>query len=152
MRLNFREFRLSGTDRIYTWRNVFFAVIAFAFIKKGFVAGRFRGHEAIPTFNPLHWILISDNGKEYTVSRYSLTKGVYGESVYKITDGVGEEEIKGLADNPEMKRLRYYSYLVVFEQRSEGIRAYDPLRVSGLIFYPPKFRKYEIIEGHKQQG
>jgi len=142
----------ADTGGIYTWGIIFFAVIAFAFVKKGLVAVRFRENEAIPTFNPLHWILISDNGKEYTISRYSLTRGVYGESVYKKTDGLGEEDIKDLADDPEMKRLRYYSYLVVYEQRPEGIRAYDPLRVSGLIFYPPKFREYEIIEEHKQQG
>ncbi|UUX91386.1 metal-dependent hydrolase [Methanoplanus endosymbiosus] len=132
----------ADTSGIYVWGIVFFAVIAFAFIKKGFVAGRFRGHEAIPTLNPLHWIIVSGDEKEYTVRRYSLTKGVYGEAVYKKTDGVGEEDIKDLADDPDMKRLRYYSYLVVFEQRPEGIRAYDPLRVSGLIFYPPKFREY----------
>jgi inner membrane protein len=141
----------AGTTGIYAWGIVFFGVIAFAFVKKGLVAVRFRGYEAIPTFNPMHWIIISEDEKEYTVSRYSLTKGVYGESVYKKTDGPGEEEIKGLSGNPEMKRLRYYSYLIVFEQRPEGIRAYDPLRVSGLIFYPPKFREYEFIEEHKQQ-
>ena len=134
----------AGTSGIYAWGIVFFAAIAFAFIKKGFVAGRFRGHEAIPTFNPLHWIIVSGDEKEYTVSRYSLTKGVYGESVYKKLGGAGVEEIKALADDPEMKRLRYYSYLVVFEERPEGIRAYDPLRVSGLIFYPPKFREYVV--------
>nr|WP_245543612.1 metal-dependent hydrolase [Methanoplanus limicola] len=141
----------ADTGGIYTWGIIFFTVIAFALIKKSFVAGRFRGHEAIPTFNPLHWILISDNGKEYTVSRYSITKGVYEESTYKKTDGVGEEDIKGLADDPEMKRLRYYSYLIIFERKDGKVRAYDPLRVSGLIFYPPKFRECEFIEEHKQQ-
>ncbi|WP_421909793.1 metal-dependent hydrolase [Methanolacinia petrolearia] len=133
----------AGAADIYLWGIVFLGIIIFSLIKKkGLVAGRFRGKETIPTFHPLHWIIVSEDDHECTVSRYSVTGGVYWESKYKKRDGVGEEEIEALADDPEMKRLRYSSYLVVFE-RSEGkIRAYDPLRISGLMFYPPDYREY----------
>ncbi|ADN37252.1 membrane-bound metal-dependent hydrolase [Methanolacinia petrolearia DSM 11571] len=132
----------AGAADIYLWGIVFLGIIIFSLIKKGLVAGRFRGKETIPTFHPLHWIIVSEDDREYTISRYSITGGVYGESAYKKSESVGEEEIEALADDPEMKRLRYSSYLVVFE-RSEGkIRAYDPLRVSGLMFYPPDYREY----------
>ena len=132
----------AGAGNIYEWGIVFFGLIAFSFIKKGFVAVKFRGKMTIPTFNPLHWVLVSENDLEYTISHYSVTKGVYRESVYKKRDGVGEEEISFLADDPEMKRLRYYSYLVVFERKEGIVMAYDPLRVSGIIFYPPDCREY----------
>lgn len=133
---------LLATGDLYLWGVVFFGVIAFSFVKKGLVAGRFRGTVTIPTFHPLHWILVSEDEREYTVTRYSMTGGVYGESVYKKLDGVGEEEIKALENDPEMKRLRYFSYLVVFERKPGSIRAYDPLRLSGVIFYPPDYREY----------
>ncbi|MDD4127442.1 MAG: metal-dependent hydrolase, partial [Methanomicrobium sp.] len=136
---------------LHIWGIVFFGFIAFAFIKKGLIAGRFRGKNTIPTFNPLHWILVSENEREYTVSRYSVTKGVYKESVYKKRDGVSEEEIKALEDDPGMRKLRYYSYLIVFEQKDRKIRAYDPLRVSGLIFYPPDCREYTVSHSPGRQ-
>lgn len=132
----------AGAGDFYTWGLVFFGFIAFSFIKKGLIANIFRGKKTIPTFHPLHWILVSEDGREYTVSRYSVTGGVYGESIYKKREGIGEEEIEALADDPEMKRLRYFSYLVVFEREPDNIRAYDPLRLSGLIFYPPDYREY----------
>lgn len=132
----------AGAGDIYDWGIVFFGFIAFSFIKKGFVAVKFPNYKTIPAFNPLHWILVSEDSREYTISRYSLIKGVYQESVYKKRDGVGEEEISSLADDPEMKRLRYNSYIVVFERKEGIVRAYDPLRVSGLIFYPPDHREY----------
>ncbi|MDD4126270.1 MAG: metal-dependent hydrolase [Methanomicrobium sp.] len=132
----------TGTGGLYAWGLVFFGLIAFSFIKKGFVAVKFRGKKAIPNFNPLHWILVSEDDNEYKITRYSVTKGLYGESVYKKRDGVGEEEIESLADDPGMRKLRYYSYLVVFERIDGKVRAYDPLRVTGLIFYPPDYREY----------
>ncbi len=132
----------AGAGGIYIWGLVFSGVIVFSLVKKGLIAGIFRGCETIPTFHPLRWIIISENGPEYFVSRYSLTGGVYGESVYKKRDGVGEEEIEAIEDDPEMKRLRYYSYIVVFDRKEGKVRAYDPLRVSGLRFYPPDFREY----------
>ena len=132
----------AGAADIYTWGIVFIGIIAFSFIKKGLVTNRFRGKEAIPTFHPLHWIIVSENDPEYTISRYSVTGGVYWESTYKKRDGVREEEIEALENDPEMKRLRYSSYLVVYERKEKKIRAYDPLRTSGLIFYPADYREY----------
>ena len=132
----------AGAADIYIWGIVFLGAIAFSLVKKSLVAKRFRGKETIPTYHPLHWIIVSEDGREYTVSRYSVTGGVYEESVYKKRNGVGEEEIEALAENPEMKRLRYSSYLVAFERKEKKIRAYDPLRVSGLIFYPADYREY----------
>lgn len=132
----------AGAADIYIWGIVFFGIIIFSLIKKGLVAGRFREKETIPTYHPLHWIIVSEDDAEYTISRYSVTGGVYEESEYKKRDCVGEEEIEAIAENPEMKRLRYSSYLVVFERKEEKIRAYDPLRISGLMFYPPDYREY----------
>jgi inner membrane protein len=134
--------RFAEAADIYTWGIVFLGIIAFSFIKKGLVTSRFRGKETIPTFHPLHWIIVSENDLEYTISRYSVTGGVYWESTYKKRDGVGKEEIEALEIDPEMKRLRYSSYLVVYERKEKKIRAYDPLRISGLMFYPPDYREY----------
>lgn len=57
---------------------------------------------------------------------------MYGESVYKKTDGVEEEDMRNFAGDPGIKRLKYYSYLVVSESISKGIRAYDSQRVRNL--------------------
>lgn len=130
------------SDGLYVYGIVFSGYLAFSFVKKGMIAVRFRGRRTIPTFNPLHWIIVSEDEREYRIGRYSAAGGMYDESIYKKSDGVGEDEIEALANDPAVKRLKYFSYMVVYERENENIRIYDPLRRSGMIFYPASDREY----------
>lgn len=135
---------ISGMDDLFLYGIVFFSFIAFSLAKKTIIARRFRKKQTIPTFHPLHWIIVSDDEEKYTVSHCSLFGTVNKVVVYQKRDGVEEEEIEALADNPMMKRLRYFSYFFVSERKSGYIRIYDPLRISGLIFYPASHREFIV--------
>jgi inner membrane protein len=45
---------------------------------------------------------------------------------------------------PEVRRLKYHSYIVTVEADGESITYKDPLRENGHIWYPPYYKKYCI--------
>ena len=135
---------VTGIDGIFIWGGIFVAFIALHFIKWGIARYTFRNQKVIPTFHPLHWILVLEKDDEYVICRYSLTRGLYERMVYEKVHGIEGDELKILADEPEMRRVNYFSYFTVAEQNAGSIRIYDPLRVSGLIRYPPHFRELSI--------
>jgi len=135
---------ISDIDGIYVWGIVFSAFITLNFIKWGIATHTFRNQKVIPTFNPLQWILVAETADEYIIRRYSVTGGVYQNRVYEKMRDVEDDEIRTLADDPEMKRIRYFSYFTVAEKNAGFIRIYDPLRDSGLIRYPLDFREISV--------
>ena len=135
---------ISDIEGIFFWGVVFFAFIALNLIKWGIARHTFRNQVIIPTFHPLEWILVAENDDKYVICRYSLTRGISERAEYEKLHGVKNDEIESIADDAEIKRVRYFSYFTVAEQNEGFIRIYDPLRVSGLIQYPPHFRELSI--------
>jgi inner membrane protein len=45
---------------------------------------------------------------------------------------------------PEVRRLRFHSYIVTVEKVGDEIVFSDPLRVSGRIFYPPHYTRVRV--------
>jgi len=135
---------VTGIGAIYPWGMIFVAYIALNLVKWGIARYKFRNEQIIPTFHPLHWILVREKDDEYVICRFSLGRGVYESVEYEKLQGMEESEQKILADDPEMRRVNYFSYFTVAEKTADTIRIYDPLRVSGLIQYPPHFREYSI--------
>ncbi|KQC09966.1 MAG: metal-dependent hydrolase [Methanolinea sp. SDB] len=135
---------VSGMAGISSWGLVFVAYIALNLVKWGIARYKFRNEKVIPTFHPLRWIQVREKDDTYVVGRYSLTRGVYERVEYKKAQGIREEELKTFADDPEMRRIIYFSYFTVAEKDAGVIRISDPLRISGLIQYPPYFREISI--------
>jgi inner membrane protein len=98
----------------------------------------------VPLPNPLQWIIIEENKTSFSITRYSLTGGISGTETfekYKNTDMSETEKFLAL---PEIRRLKFHSYITVVEKIRSGYLFSDPLREKGYFFYPPVYRRWVI--------
>lgn len=124
-------------------------------ILSGGIMGYVRLHTRgmiIPTFHPLRWLVVRDEGASYVVERYDIIGGRSTNlSTYLKNDGVDERDLRAARDRPEVLRHRYYSYTVTASRVAEGILLRDPLRTEGILFYPPSYREV-LIPGSSLSG
>ena len=98
----------------------------------------------VPLPNPLRWIIIEENKTSYSITRYSLSGGVSGTETFEKYINTDMSETEKFLAMPEIRRLKFHSYITVVEKsRSEFIFS-DPLREKGYFFYPPVFRRWVI--------
>ncbi|MCQ8893340.1 MAG: metal-dependent hydrolase [Methanolinea sp.] len=109
-------------------------------------ATRKFGKRAIPTVNPLTWLVIRDTGSAWHVSRAGLLSPRGEERIYEKNAGIDPDVLDSCERDPRVRRLRYYSYIVVAERRGDDILLRDPLREDGYIFFPPHYTRV-IIPG-----
>ncbi|HVP96310.1 metal-dependent hydrolase [Methanoregula sp.] len=103
---------------------------------------------AIPQVNPLRWLAIYDHADAWEVQEYRIGFGRVGSAaVYPKFTQMSEKEAASYLALPEVRRLRYHSYIVTAERSGEMITFSDPLRVSGKIFYPPHDKQVRIPAG-----
>lgn len=104
-----------------------------------------RGKDrAIPTINPLLWLVIGENSEVWTVGEYRLGRGM-GEQEYLMKyRSTSARETASFLTLPEVRRLRFHSYLVTAEKADDEIIFSDPLRESGRIFYPPHYSRVRV--------
>jgi inner membrane protein len=116
-----------------------FRTLLFLFARQKLPEGR---HVPLP--NPLHWIIIRENETSYLITRFSLSRGISGSETfekYKKTDPGEAGKFQAL---PEVRRLKFHSYITVAEKtRSEYIFS-DPLREKGYFLYPPDYMRWVI--------
>jgi inner membrane protein len=99
---------------------------------------------AIPGISPFRWLVIGETPEAWTVSEYRIGKGIgEPESLLKYRSTSAGETAPFLT-LPEVKRLRYHSFIVTAEKVGDGIIFSDPLRESGRIFYPPHFTRVRV--------
>jgi inner membrane protein len=98
-----------------------------------------------PTFNPLHWMVIRNDGGCWSAGFFLITGGVFGEAkTYSEYTGVTEGDMKEIEFIPEVRRVRYHSYFTVAERNGESITIRDPMREDGTIRYPPYYVKVTV--------
>jgi inner membrane protein len=102
---------------------------------------------AIPQVNPLRWLAIYHHGNVWVVQEYRIGSGCVGHTVYPKFTNISENEVAPFLALPEVRRLRYHSYIVTAERDGDLITFSDPLRVSGRIFYPPHYKQVRIPGG-----
>lgn len=127
-------------------------VLPYAAVIAAFLAARFtafciartalRGKgRAIPTINPLRWLVIGEIPEVWTVGEYRIAKGM-GETEYLMKyRSTSAGETSSFLTLPEVRRLRFHSYIVTAERVGDEIVFSDPLRISGRIFYPPHYTR-----------
>jgi inner membrane protein len=99
---------------------------------------------AIPTINPLRWLVIREIPEAWTVSDYQIGKGM-GEPAYFMKYRLTSAgETSALLMLPEVRRLQFHSSVVIAEKVGDAIIFSDPLRESGRIFYPPHYTRVRI--------
>jgi inner membrane protein len=132
---------------------VMYAVIFFAFLLARLVAflasrpGLEGAVRAIPQVSPLRWLAIYDPGDAWEVQEYRIGSGRAGPARYPKFINTSEGEVAPYLTLPEVRRLRYHSYIVTAEREGSTLTFSDPLRVSGRIFYPPHYKQVRIPVG-----
>ncbi len=125
----------------------FFAlVLALGVITKTYAVLNNRGR-TIATMNPFRWIVIEDMPDAYRLYRYDFFRPISQFEVYQKFTGTTSNEASLNDHIPEVKRLKYHSYIVTVEKDGEQIVYKDPVRERGIIWYPPYFKNYRIATG-----
>ncbi|PKG31435.1 metal-dependent hydrolase, partial [Methanoregula sp.] len=123
----------------------FLSVIAAGILLKLYVKVTWKGH-AIPTMNPNRWLLIYENEGSYTVRFRKLFGTEHSkEFIFQKYHGIQPAEINPYKKVPEVKRLRYHSFLMTVEKNENSIIFRDPVREAGIIWYPPGFKSLVIL-------
>jgi len=102
---------------------------------------------AIPQINPLRWLALYDTGAAWAAQEYRIGSGFSGSTVYPKFTNISGNEVAPYLVQPEVRRLRYHSYIVTAERDGNAITFSDPLRVSGRIFYPPHYKQVRVATG-----
>ena len=99
---------------------------------------------ALPQPDPRRWLALYDRDDAWEVQEYRLGKGCGASAGWPKYRGTTATEVAPYLALPEIKRLRYHSYLVTVEKEEGTLVFADPLRVSGRIFYPPHYRRVQV--------
>jgi inner membrane protein len=98
----------------------------------------------VPLPNPLQWIIIDEDETSVSATRYSLQGGISSRERFEKYTNTDPSEIERFLALPEVRRLKFHSYIMVTEKtRSEFIFS-DPLREKGYFGYPPDYRRWAI--------
>jgi inner membrane protein len=144
--LVYAAFLLNGKaslDNPWLYAGFFAIVLAVAAGLQACVTLKTKGM-AIPGFNPLKWLIVTDEPASYRVSSYHLFRGPTPIAVYEKLNGVSPEEARDLQSLPEVRRVHYHSYIVTASRNGETIIVADPLRDKGYLWYPPYFKRFAM--------
>jgi inner membrane protein len=122
---------------------LFALILALSVLTKGYAVVKTKGR-AIATMNPLSWIAIEDTPEAYRFYRYDFLSGRSPVESYEKYKGIEPAEAEKKYVIPELKRLRYHSYIVTVERDGDSIIYRDPIREKKHIWYPPYFKNYSI--------
>ena len=137
----------ASLDDPWIYAGFFFLVMAVAAVLKVRVNAKAKGM-AIPGFNPLKWLIVADEPASYRVSGYHLLRGRTPAVEFVKLDGVSPEEAGNLMTIPEVKRMRYHSYIVTVNRNGGSVVFSDPLREQGYLWYPPYFKRFAVPSVH----
>jgi Predicted membrane-bound metal-dependent hydrolases len=136
----------AGIGDPWAYVGFFAIVIAMAVILKAYVTAR-SGSMAIPGFNPMKWLIVADTPDSYRISSYHLLRGRTPAVEFEKFSDIRPEEIDRFRALPEVKRMRYHSYIVTAHRNGETITFTDPLRENGYLWYPPYYKSLGVSDG-----
>lgn len=110
---------------------------------KAYAALTIKGR-TIATKSPFRWLVIEDTPEAYLFYEYDLFNGRSSGESYEKFKGITPDDA-GLYDRmPELRRLRYHSYIVTAEKNGSSITYRDPMRELRHVWYPPYFKSLTI--------
>ncbi len=128
----------------------FFAVRLAAF---AVVHADLRGSgRAVPTVNPLRWLVIREMPEAWTVGTYLVGRGTTRTATYPKYRGTTPAAVAPCLDLPEVRRVRYHSYITTATDEGGALVVADPLRQSGTIRYPPYYTEARVPHGGCRAG
>jgi inner membrane protein len=67
-----------------------------------------------------------------------------GTVTFEKLQRTGEDEVRRYSQLPEVRRLKFHSYIVTAEKDGSTLVFFDPLREKGYVYYPPGFRRVAV--------
>jgi inner membrane protein len=98
----------------------------------------------VPMINPFRWLVITENDAAFTIRYYTVFRGFKGAEVIEKFKNTDAREIQPYLDMPEVRRLKFNSYIMTVEKNRSSLVFQDPLRGKGYVWYPHKFREVII--------
>jgi inner membrane protein len=106
----------------------------------------------VPMINPFRWLVIAEDDAAFTVRYYTVFRGFNGAEVIEKFKNTDAREIQPYLDMPEVRRLKFNSYIMTVEKDRSSLVFRDPLRGKGYIWYPHKFRQVSISIKDEGEG
>jgi hypothetical protein len=124
---------------------VFAAFLAVRSVAFGVAHARLgRAVRPVPQVSPLRWMVIGETPEAWIVGEYRIGKGMLGSATYPKLSGTTAAAAAPYLDLPEIRRVRYHSYITTAERDGTDLVVADPLRTSRRIFYPPYFAEARV--------
>jgi len=98
----------------------------------------------VPTANPFRWLVITEDDAAFTVRYYTVFYGFSGGEVIEKFRNTDASEVEPYLGLPEVRRLRFYSWIMTAERDDAAFVFSDPLRGKGYVWYPHRFRQVVI--------
>jgi inner membrane protein len=101
----------------------------------------------MPMGNPLKWMVIKKGSDKVSLSVLKLGGNMSEIFSCDMFRGISPEGSRKYDRIPEVRRLRYNSYVTTVEQDGNDITYLDPLRENRYIWYPPYFSMLKVRDG-----
>jgi len=98
----------------------------------------------VPTINPFRWLVITEDDTAFTVRYYTVFSGFSESDVIEMFRNTNACEVEPYLNLANVRRLRFYSWIITAEKDNAAIVFRDPLREKGYVWYPHKFRQVSI--------
>lgn len=98
----------------------------------------------IPTFHPFRWLVIREDSSSYILEGYDPFRGITNKGTFVKSTGLNPADLVCIENTPEVKRHRFYSYIVTAERTERGILLKDPLRKEKILYYPPFYQEVTV--------
>ncbi|HTX43916.1 MAG TPA: metal-dependent hydrolase, partial [Methanocella sp.] len=134
---------IARMDEPWPFVGFFALIVALSAGTKAWMASRTRGR-TIATLNPFRWAVIEDTPEAYVYYQCDLSGRRSAAEPYAKYRGITPAEAEKNDGMPEVRRLRYHSYVVTVERDDGHITYRDPIREKGHIWYPPYYKNYRI--------
>jgi len=119
----------------------FIAIILASTGLKAYISRKVEGI-AIPAMNPMRWLIMKETPNSLFIYWFSFLKGPANPVAYGKATGL--EQGVHYEDSPELRRMRYHSYVVIAGLEGNKITFRDPVRMDGYIWYPPYFKSITV--------
>jgi inner membrane protein len=143
----------AGTESLALMYAAFFTIFILLSAGIRYFARIHTSGVLIPTFHPLKWLVIRDENASYILEGYDPFQGITYKGEYVKLTGLDPGDLQRIEGLPEVKRHRFYSYIVTAERTNGGILLKDPLRKERILFYPPFYSEVIVPESiHEETG
>jgi inner membrane protein len=98
----------------------------------------------VPTINPFRWLVITEDSDIFTVRPYTIFGGFGAGEVIQKFRNTDAREVAPYMEMPDVRRVRFSSWIMTAENDGSTLVFCDPLREKGYVYYPPAFRRVAI--------